>query len=443
MNEMTIAELDDEICSLAARISAATARLLMLVGEFDAREGWAGYGVKSCAHWLSWKCQIGTHAAREQVRVARALRDLPVIRGEFCAGQLSYAKVRALTRIAAPDIEPDLVELARSTTAAQLERTAAGWRRVETLDDEARSQRRALTWHFDEHGMLHVKGCLDAEEAAVLLQALEAIAGKLDELPVEEAAPNSEEPAASPWGRVVPAEQAKPASRVDALTALARSFLNGDGDTRRDPATQLVVTLEAQALERNARAGLAAYRAGGRLTSEQARRLACDSALVVMLKDGTEILDVGRSTRTVPRGIRRALLARDRGCAMPGCTEHRPRKLHAHHVWHWADGGPTALDNLILLCKAHHHLIHHNGFTVVASSHGFVFRDPEGTVLQPAPALAPVRQPLPDFDHESLPQWNGDALDLDYVLTTLMQRRAVRQHQRQRLNAAHDALLAA
>jgi hypothetical protein len=143
MNEMTIAELDDEICSLAARISAATARLLMLVGEFDAREGWAGYGVKSCAHWLSWKCQIGTHAAREQVRVARALRDLPVIRGEFCAGQLSYAKVRALTRIAAPDIEPDLVELARSTTAAQLERTAAGWRRVETLDDEARSQRAA------------------------------------------------------------------------------------------------------------------------------------------------------------------------------------------------------------------------------------------------------------------------------------------------------------
>jgi hypothetical protein len=403
--------------------------------------------VRSCAHWLSWKCQLGTHAAREQVRVARALRDLPLIRGEFCAGRLSYAKVRALTRIAAPDTEPDLVELARSATAAQLERTAAGWRRVETLDDAARSQRRALTWHFDEHGMLHVKGCLDADEAAVLLQALEAIAGKLDELPVEEAAPHSEEPDASPRGRVVPAEQAKPPTappaRADALVGLAKAFLNGDNDTRRDPATQLVVTVEAQALERNARAGLAAYRAGGRLTSEQARRLACDTALVVILKDGTEILDVGRSTRTVPRGIRRALLARDRGCVMPGCTEHRPRKLHAHHVWHWADGGPTALDNLILLCKAHHHLIHHNRYTVAASSHGIVFRDPEGTVLQPAPALAPAPAPLPDFDHESVPQWSGDQLDLDYVLTTLMQRRAARQHQRQRLNAARDELLAA
>ena len=78
MSELTVAELADEICSLAARINVATARLLLLVGEFDVPEGWAGYGVKSCAHWLSWKCQLGAHAAREQVRVARALRVLPL-----------------------------------------------------------------------------------------------------------------------------------------------------------------------------------------------------------------------------------------------------------------------------------------------------------------------------------------------------------------------------
>ena len=89
MGELTVAELDDEICSLAARINVASARLLLLVGEFDEREGWAGYGVKSCAHWLSWKCQLGGHAAREQVRVARALRGLPLIRREFGAGRLS------------------------------------------------------------------------------------------------------------------------------------------------------------------------------------------------------------------------------------------------------------------------------------------------------------------------------------------------------------------
>src|SRR5439155_100640 len=187
-------------------------------------------------------------------------------------------------------------------------------------------------------------------------------------------------------------------------------------------------------LERHARAGLAAYRAGGNLTSAQARRLACDTALLVILADGPEVLDVGRSTRTVSRALRRALIARDRGCAMPGCTEHRPRKLHAHHVWHWADGGPTALANLILLCKAHHHLIHHTGFTITADNGRFVFRDPAGTVLQPAPTLAAVTEPLPDVDHETVPRWAGHELDLDYVLSTLMQRRDPR---RRRSGARH------
>jgi len=164
--------------------------------------------------------------------------------------------------------------------------------------DEERAQRRALSWHFDEHGMLHVSGCLDAEEAAVLLAALDAIAGTLDAPPAARPAPSPEDPEAetSPRGRPAAAEPAEAPSRVDALTALARSFLNGDGDPRRDPDTQLVVTLDAQALERHARAGLAAYRAGGSLTGAQARRLASDTALLVILTDGPEVLDVGRST---------------------------------------------------------------------------------------------------------------------------------------------------
>jgi len=192
--------------------------------------------------------------------------------------------------------------------------------------DEERAQRRALSWHFDEHGMLHLSGCLDAEEAAVLLTALDAIAGTLDAPPAEQPAPSPEgpEPETSPRGRPTAAEPAKAPSRVDALTALARSFLNGDGDPRRDPDTQLVVALDAQALERNARAGLAVFRAGGSLTGDQARRLACDTTLLTILTDGPEVLDAGRSTRTVSRPLRRALIARDRGCAMPGCTEHRP-----------------------------------------------------------------------------------------------------------------------
>ena len=97
--------LEAQICELAGHLAAATCRFLVLLADFDARRGWASWEMRSCATWLSWKCQLSSGAAREHVRVARALRDLPVIRGEFAAGRLSYAKVRALTRIATPATE--------------------------------------------------------------------------------------------------------------------------------------------------------------------------------------------------------------------------------------------------------------------------------------------------------------------------------------------------
>src|SRR5215472_4736700 len=117
--------LEAQICELAGHLAAATCRFLVLVGDFDARRGWASWQMTSCAAWLSWKCQMSSHTAREHVRVARALRVLPVIRAEFGAGRLSYAKVRALTRIATPDTEAGLAELAGPMTGNQLERFAA------------------------------------------------------------------------------------------------------------------------------------------------------------------------------------------------------------------------------------------------------------------------------------------------------------------------------
>ena len=95
-----------------------------------------------------------------------------------------------------------------------------------------------------------------------------------------------------------------------------------------------------------------------------ARRLACDAGIVpVVLGSRSEPLDVGRLSYTVPDGLRRALHTRDRGCTYPSCTR-RPRRCHAHHIHHWADGGTTSLDNLTLLCRYHHHLIHHDQWTV-------------------------------------------------------------------------------
>src|SRR6516164_3821599 len=111
--------LEAEICELAGQLAAATCRFLVLLGDFDTRRGWASWEMTSCAAWLSWKCQMSSHTAREHVRVARALRDLPVIREEFGAGRLSYAKVRALTRIATPATEAGLAEIAGPMTGNQ------------------------------------------------------------------------------------------------------------------------------------------------------------------------------------------------------------------------------------------------------------------------------------------------------------------------------------
>ena len=138
--------LEAQICELAGHLAAATCRFLVLLGDFDARRGWASWDTHSCAQWLSWKCQMTAGTAREHVRVARALRDLPVIRGEFGAGRLSYAKVRALTRIATPETEAGLAEIAGPMTRNQLERFARAHRQVSSADDAEARVRRRLAW---------------------------------------------------------------------------------------------------------------------------------------------------------------------------------------------------------------------------------------------------------------------------------------------------------
>ncbi len=136
--------LEREICALAAHLAAATCRWLLLVAEFDAREGWAEWGVTSCAHWLSWRCGIGLTAAREHVRVARVIRGLPLVQGEFAAGVLTYSKVRTLTRVASEKgAEAELVELARHATGAQLEKLCRQYGRV--LEPRHRIRRRCMS----------------------------------------------------------------------------------------------------------------------------------------------------------------------------------------------------------------------------------------------------------------------------------------------------------
>ena len=172
--------LEAQICELAGHLTAATCRFLVLLGDFDARRGWASWDMNSCAEWLSWKCQMTAGTAREHVRVARALRDLPVLRAEFAAARLSYAKVRALTRIATPQNEAGLAEIAWPMTGNQLERFARAHRQVSHVDDATARVNRRLTWRVEDDGSLAGSFRLPPLDGAVLLKALRAAVGDLE-----------------------------------------------------------------------------------------------------------------------------------------------------------------------------------------------------------------------------------------------------------------------
>src|SRR5213080_3274784 len=166
--------LGDEIAELSVHLEAATARLLDLIREFDARGGWNS-GFSSCAAWLSWRVGLDLGAARERVRVARALETLPRLAQALARGELSYAKVRALTRVATPETEERLLAVGRAGTADHVERIVRGWRRVDRIAEaraEARRhQSRALHVYQDEDGMVIIRGRLAPEVGAMLVQA--------------------------------------------------------------------------------------------------------------------------------------------------------------------------------------------------------------------------------------------------------------------------------
>jgi hypothetical protein len=178
--------LEDSITTLAANIAAATSRLLKLIAEFDRREAWAGPGLNSCAHWLNWKCGIDLGAAREKVRVAKALERLPQISAAFDAGTVSYSKVRAMTRVATLDNEEDLLNIARHGTAMHVEQTVRAYRQLERIEETEKANRahgaRRLDWHYDDDGMLVIRAKLPAEAGAMLPDAPAAVTEDLAEL---------------------------------------------------------------------------------------------------------------------------------------------------------------------------------------------------------------------------------------------------------------------
>ena len=411
----------DAIAELAARIQAATYELLILIHEFDQHNGW-NTGFRSCAHWLNWRTGLALGATREKVRVARALADLPRLSAAMRRGALSYSKVRALTRVATPANEVALIDFARCATAAHVERLVRAWRRVnrvaEVKYERRRHEYRHLETWIDDDGMLVVRGRLSSEVGALVQRALEAAGDRL----FREAA------GTDPDAREVIAGQ----RRADSLGLVAESALAADLDrgTAGDR-YQVVVHVDEEVLTHDAESGQSALEDGPYVSAETSRRVACDAARVVMRHgcDG-RVLDVGRKTRTVPPALRRALTARDRRCRFPGCNA---RHCDAHHVRHWAAGGATKLDNLVLLCRRHHRAVHEEGFTVTLGNDGDTrFCWPDGRPLPGTPSAprwtgAPLAPTLARLDTAGItigartatPHWDGKPLDVGWAIDVL------------------------
>ena len=316
--------LGDEIAELSAHLDAATARLLDLIREFDARRGW-GNGFRSCAHWLNWRVGLGLGPAREKVRVARALGGLPAIAAALARGEVSYSKVRALTRIATSETEARLLAVGRAGTTEHVERIVRGWRRVdrweESRDGARRHQARGLTVPHDEDGMVLVRGRLEPEVGALLIRALDAAREALYQR-ARRAAEAGEAPS-------VPQCQADALALV-AEAALAHALDPGAPGERY----QVVVHVDGAVLADPAAAGQSLVEDGARVPAETSRRLACDASVVTMRHgpDG-RTLDVGRRTRTIPParassaplGQRRAHQSRQPRAALPAASSRGPR----------------------------------------------------------------------------------------------------------------------
>jgi len=176
---MSVEELGEWIAEQAAHLDAATHRLLTAVREFDVSNGWYKQGARSCAEWLSWRVGWSRQTARDRVRVAQRLGELPLVDDELRRGVLSYCKVRAIARVATPSNEAALVEMAKHSTGAQLDRICRKYAAVQRqgVDPDPRfdSEERYVSRRELENGFVEISARLHPEEAAAVWAALDRI----------------------------------------------------------------------------------------------------------------------------------------------------------------------------------------------------------------------------------------------------------------------------
>jgi Domain of unknown function (DUF222)/HNH endonuclease len=398
LDVLVLAELPDALIEEGfAEVRRARERLevieLRFLAEADRRHVHARDGHLSTTSWLASVHKSSAGAAKAQVETARALEQMPLTSEALGSGEISMsaAKMLVYSRQVNPDAfgeaEPYLVQAARIHSFKDLSRVLAYWRQRAELEsdpdlsrEEALYKCRGLRASLTFEGMVRLDADLDPETGELLQAALASVRDA-------EARSRTEEDT-----------RTMAQLNCDALGEILRQYL--DRSDRPEVAGEhphLTVMVGAVALAEaaaGAEAGAGAKAQPGAegpceldnvgpISPQTALRLACDASVTrVVMSADSEPLDVGRRTAIVPAGMRRAVIARDRHCRFPGCD--RPQSwCDAHHIVHWARGGPTSVSNLVLLCRRHHRLVHgEGGFRLAIEEGKPMFRRPDGGRLE-------------------------------------------------------------
>jgi hypothetical protein len=354
-------EIEDRLAESFVTENRLLRRRLADVVEFDRREAWRIDGARSMVDWLSYRFDLAAHTAHEYLRVGRALEFLPALADAFEEGYISWDKLRAVIPFATPNEDVALARELPMLNTAQVLMLARHRRRLAQHHAARRRRQRCLRTRWDEdEGVLHIWGQIPDADGAVVRKAIDALA--------------NDSPRATSGGFVEPYER----RCADALVQLC---------TRRaspQVAERANITVYTDVRVLAADLGTATIEGGIAIAPETLRRLSCDGRLRPALTQDGKTIGVGRTRRTVPAWLHDELMRRDAGCRRDGCTS--TRWLHAHHIEHWAHGGKTDADNLVMLCGYHHREVHEGGADIRLSENGRVTcvrRD--GRVLARAP----------------------------------------------------------
>jgi hypothetical protein len=361
-------QVEQVLSNLFSGVSVFLAQICEWLIEADQSQQFLADGARSLAEWVSGRFGVRHSTAAQLVRVTRRLRDLPRLRERFASGELSLDQVDAISKLATPETEEAVISECSGWSNAALDR-AARRARPPSLEGER------SVW---ERRHLGLQRNLDESEL-VFDGSLPGAVGKLFEASVREGADRI--PENPETGMLDP----YPARLADGLVEMCA--ITGD---RNGPGVQVTMFADMEALtEPSETSGVAELEAGPVIPNETARRLSCDAMVECVITDHGRTLGVGRRSRLIPAWLRRQLWFRDGGCRFPGCAHLL--WVHGHHRKHWAEGGPTTLDNLILLCSYHHRFLHEHGWIIEDGPDGTpVFIKPGGQVYPPPrPALDP------------------------------------------------------